>query len=567
MRTIPTRKLTTWLLVALLAGGSVHPALHAAIRQAEPVPAGPASAERYPGAVWQRYASVVDTGFSPEGLDEALDFGERRGAVAVMVVLHGAVVVARGDIARRFQVHSIRKSLLSALYGAYQGDIDLTRTLSQLGVDDEPPLTDAEKQARVVDLISARSGVYHPAAGEAAEMTAAKPARGSHAPGTFWSYNNWDFNAAGVVFERLTGTSVFTAFNTGIATPIGMEDYRPADGFYHLEPALSRLPSFGLRMSTRDLARFGVLFARRGRWKTTQVLPAEWVEESTRSHSRIDLGSEYGTGYGYMWWVDGTRGFAARGFGGHALVVYPDDDLVVVVRADTYHDRFLSARSIERLSQRIRRARQSPARAGAGLVPLERASALPAAGTPPGDLASVTGTLTLESGDRVTIGRDDAGLTIDYGRGVFHLVPAGGGRFLTEDSGDPVVIERSPDGRVQRVLTEPVIYLEAAGAARRGDPTRAVAWVRTAVETFPDSPDAHYNLARALEGTGHRAEAMGELQRAITLDRGHRAAAALLSNLRWRRFGPPGVGLLLVIGLLTWWARRRGKRGAPGAYP
>ena len=35
-----------------------------------------------------------------------------------------------------------------------------------------------------------------------AEHEAARPARGSHAPGTFWYYNNWDFNALGTIFEQ-----------------------------------------------------------------------------------------------------------------------------------------------------------------------------------------------------------------------------------------------------------------------------------------------------------------------------------------------------------------------------
>ena len=32
-----------------------------------------------------------------------------------------------------------------------------------------------------------------------------KPARHAHGPGTWWCYNNWDFNALGTLFERLTG--------------------------------------------------------------------------------------------------------------------------------------------------------------------------------------------------------------------------------------------------------------------------------------------------------------------------------------------------------------------------
>jgi CubicO group peptidase (beta-lactamase class C family) len=71
-----------------------------------------------------------------------------------------------GDIDKKITSYSVRKSLLSALYGIYsaEGVIDINQTLEQLGIDDSPdPLTKEEKQARVVDLLRARSGVYHPA--------------------------------------------------------------------------------------------------------------------------------------------------------------------------------------------------------------------------------------------------------------------------------------------------------------------------------------------------------------------------------------------------------------------
>jgi len=70
-----------------------------------------------------------------------------------------------------------------------EGKIDLSSTLKELGIDDLTPLTEVEKTATVKDLLSARSGVYIEAAGEAPSMKAVRPARGSDAPGTFWYYN------------------------------------------------------------------------------------------------------------------------------------------------------------------------------------------------------------------------------------------------------------------------------------------------------------------------------------------------------------------------------------------
>src|SRR5437773_1840833 len=109
-----------------------------------------------------------------------------------------------------------------------RGVININETLEQLDIDDNPPsLTNGERQAKIVDLLRARSGVYHPVDFETQYMIAIRPGRGSHPPGTFWYYNNWDFNVLGTVLERKTGLSIGEAFYRRIAKPIGMQDFKP----------------------------------------------------------------------------------------------------------------------------------------------------------------------------------------------------------------------------------------------------------------------------------------------------------------------------------------------------
>ncbi|CAH1655065.1 MULTISPECIES: serine hydrolase [unclassified Chelatococcus] len=87
---------------------------------------------------------------------------------AALIIVHNGRVIARwGDTSRKVNVASVRKSLLSALYGiaVAEGRIDLPARLADLGIDDIPPrLTASEKTATVRDLLMARSGIYHPAA-------------------------------------------------------------------------------------------------------------------------------------------------------------------------------------------------------------------------------------------------------------------------------------------------------------------------------------------------------------------------------------------------------------------
>ena len=512
--------------------------------------------DRYPGNGWMRYADVSEAGFSSEGLERARRFWKNRGAAAFLAVSRGAVVASWGDVDRRFLSHSMRKSFLSALYGAFSDDIDLDLTLAELEIDDVSGLTEQERQAHVVDLIRSRSGVYHPAAAEPNEMSGSRPDRGSHRPGTHWWYNNWDFNVAGTVFERLTGEGIFEAFDSTIAKPIGMQDYRVMDGSYHYEPDKSVHPAYVFRMSTRDLARLGLLLSRGGRWESQQVVPQGWVAESTRSHSEIDLGDDYGTGYGYMWWVEGTQGFAARGYGGHALVVYPDIDLVMVIRADTYHDRFVSNRAIARLFGMV-------AEAG-GAETSEDPRLVPVLSSPTESVATIelsaeqrtryVGEIKLESGRAVSIASSDGGLTIDYGLGVYRLFPESDTRFRMEDSQDPVIFDLDSDGRVTSVFSEQLAYLEAAAAVQRRSPQTAVDWVVKAAEAFPESPRVHYSLAQAFSGTGRPDEALDQLRIALNLDPDYDDAERMLRGLQIRRYAWL-IGAFAMVAV--WWFVRR----------
>jgi CubicO group peptidase (beta-lactamase class C family) len=298
----------------------------------------------YPGKTWKTIGSPAKIGWSPEQLKKARDYAATIKTAAVTIIVDGRILDEWGETARRFNVHSIRKSFLSALYGPHvrSGRIDLSRTMANLGIDDnEPSLTEAEKAATLHDLIRARSGIYHPALYETASMKAARPKRWSHEPGTFWYYNNWDFNVLGTVFERQVKNSLFREFKERIAEPIGMQDYTVDDGSY-VTGADSVYAAYPFRMTARDMARFGLLFLRQGVWRGRQIIPADWVKESTTSYS--DAGAS--GGYGYLWWVavDGRhlpgvrlpdRSYSARGAGGHYILVIEPYDLVIVHRVNT----------------------------------------------------------------------------------------------------------------------------------------------------------------------------------------------------------------------------------------
>jgi CubicO group peptidase (beta-lactamase class C family) len=285
-------------------------------------------------------------GLSSAGLAEAASIAQEVGSAALLALHDDDVSFSWGEPDAKLPIHSIRKPLIGALYGIHveSGEIDLDATMEELGIDDIPPaLTPEEKQATVRQLLTSTSGVYHPAAAEAAVMIETRPQRGSHPPGTFYYYNNWDFNVLGTIFEQQTGMGVCEAFRIEIAEVIGMEDFSAEDCSYQLEPEKSMHPSYPISMTSRDLARFGLLYLRGGEWDGDQVVPEWWIDESWSAHATVD--AEEGIGRGYLWNVVSTDGDFGRavghemyyhtGVGVHFLGVIPGMDLVLVHRMDT----------------------------------------------------------------------------------------------------------------------------------------------------------------------------------------------------------------------------------------
>ncbi|GAE25113.1 beta-lactamase class C and other penicillin binding proteins [Halalkalibacter wakoensis JCM 9140] len=290
-------------------------------------------------------------------MDEAKDFYDSLGSTAAMVIYNGKVLFEWGDVTKKSSAHSVRKSFLSALYGIHheQGTINLDDTLEELNITDTTPLSVLELQASVEDLLTSSSGIFLSAGEESIWMRWRRPDRGAHLPGTYFHYNNWDFNALGTIFNQQTKTDLFLEFYERIALPLGMEDYSPEDSYYKYEENRSLHPSYLFRMSTRDMARFGQLYLQNGQWAGQQIIPKEWVLKSTSVHTPVHSSLTYG--YGYMWWVADKGPFkdlglySAIGRYGQSIDVIPEHNLVFVHRVDS--DRFMN-RTIHHVNDRNR---------------------------------------------------------------------------------------------------------------------------------------------------------------------------------------------------------------------
>jgi hypothetical protein len=463
---------------------------------------------------------------------------------------------------------------MSALYGTYvaDGTIDLDRTMADLGIDDISPLTETEKEARIRDLLKARSGVYHPAAYETAGMKAARPARGSHTRDTFWYYNNWDFNTLCTILEMHTGRDFFVDFYHRIAAPIGMEDYRVMDGYHHLEPEHSMHAAYPFKLSARDMARIGLLFLRSGFWGEHRILTEDWIRESTTPYSITGRSGEV-AGYAYLWWTTADpelKGmYSALGVGSQMISVLPGADMVIIQRVNTYEGH--RQRPDMRLFKMILAAKTGSPKTRPRTVPL-------------GQKPEVEGIIEMSPAEMVSYVRpyviEDNMMRIDlegghlilrtYGFGNYRLLPLGTDLFFVEDLEQIALIGRDGSGTPTSItlhrtrgLAEFVNAINADGleaglawyserAANRRFPPfsesdlnnigyvflrdgridEAIALFRLNTQAYPEAFNAYDSLGEALMQKGDVKGAILNYEKSLELNPGNENGREMLKRLR-----------------------------------
>jgi len=319
-----------------------------------PAPGAPVAV--FPDTAWERAERPEVLGWSSAALAGVEARLGELSSTALMAVAGGRVFFEYGDVEVVSYLASVRKSILSMMFGNYvaDGTVDLDRTIGEVGIEEHTPLTERERQATVRHLLAARSGVYLPASNAGDDLESA-PERGSQEPGAYYLYSNWDFNALGAAFELMTGRNIFDALETDLAGPLGMRDF---DRERHQKTGnleRSMHPAYHMHLSTRDMARIGYLMLREGEWSGEQIVPRDWVRESTQPVTRRtamnpETRRDGRFGYGYLWWVfddpdqhpayEGA--YIGLGVVGQQILVVPALDLVVAHKTVPGDDRRVS---------------------------------------------------------------------------------------------------------------------------------------------------------------------------------------------------------------------------------
>jgi CubicO group peptidase (beta-lactamase class C family) len=279
------------------------------------------------------------------------------GIRSVTVVRHGTVVLdarispfAPGN---RHDIHSCTKSVLSALVGIAIDKGDLpgrdTRVLDFFSGYEIAHL-DADKRELTLGHLLTMSAGLETEDSYLYNWVGLGKMRASHdwaqyildlpivtEPGTRFEYSNGVSQLIAIILQEATGRSAKAYAREHLFEPIGIVDYAwqgssPDDSWGFS----------GLSLHPLDMARLGYLYLRGGEWDGVQVVPADWVQNSTSP--QITAGT-LAKSYGYQWWVDDDM-FMMQGYGGQFVYVLPAQDLVVVFTGALPQHRFYTPRNL-----------------------------------------------------------------------------------------------------------------------------------------------------------------------------------------------------------------------------
>ncbi|HZY39052.1 MAG TPA: serine hydrolase [Mucilaginibacter sp.] len=155
------------------------------------------------------------------------------------------------------------------------------------------------------------------------------------APGTVWNYSSGNTQLLGEIIWKATGERLDKYAGRNLFAPLGISKY----DWRHM-PNKKNMPAaaWGLRLRSRDLAKFGLLYMNNGKWGDTQILDSAWVKQSLSAQvPRPSESPNVPRGYGFQFWTDlliqhqyKTDIPWATGYGGQLIFFWRSMDILVV---------------------------------------------------------------------------------------------------------------------------------------------------------------------------------------------------------------------------------------------
>lgn len=277
---------------------------------------------------------------------------KERPATNGVVIRNGYVVAEFGDVTSVAPTYSVAKSMLATVTAIAMREGLIKSLDAPVGSQIRDGGYDSPHNARVTwrhhlqqesEWEGEMWGKKHDFIGTAAFGDGERKPRDLQAPGSFYEYNDVRINRFSLSLLRLFKKPVPEVFRDEVMNVIGASNtwqWIPYENSY-VEVDGRKLPSVsggtrwggGVWINAMDMARFGYLWLRNGRWESKQVIPPAFVKEALTP-------SAHGPDYGFLWWLNRrggakelpTNSFQAQGAGSNTIFVSPDHDLVIVWR-------------------------------------------------------------------------------------------------------------------------------------------------------------------------------------------------------------------------------------------
>jgi CubicO group peptidase (beta-lactamase class C family) len=277
----------------------------------------------------------------------------RRARTNGVVIYKGYVVAEFGDTTWVDPTYSVAKSMLATVAGVATRDGKIANLDQPVGLTVKDGGYDTPRNAQVTWTMHLQQesewegemwGKKDNFVGSAAFGEGERKPRELQRPGAVYEYNDVRINRLALSLLRTFRKPVPDVFRDEIMDAIGASNawkwvpyhnsYVEIDGRKMASVSGGTRWGGGVWIHSWDMARFGYLWLRGGKWGSRQLLPPGYVKAATSP-------SAHGPDYGYLWWLN-TQGknypglpsnvFGARGAGSNTITISPDHDLVVVWR-------------------------------------------------------------------------------------------------------------------------------------------------------------------------------------------------------------------------------------------
>jgi CubicO group peptidase (beta-lactamase class C family) len=274
-----------------------------------------------------------------------------------LVIYKGYIVAEFGDTTWADPTYSVAKSMLASVAGIAVRDGLIKDLNAPIGASVKDGGYDSPRNAQVTWKMHLQQttewegqmfGKKDDFVGKEAFGEGERKPRELQRPGSFYEYNDVRINRFALSLLRAFGKPVPDVFREQIMDPIGASNnwrWIPYhNSFVDVNGRKMASVSGGTRwgggmwINSYDMARFGYLWLRGGKWGDKQILPAAFVKEALTPGGAPN---SPGNGYGYLWWLNTTgkalaglpgNAYSANGAGSNTITVSPDHDLVVVWR-------------------------------------------------------------------------------------------------------------------------------------------------------------------------------------------------------------------------------------------